>query len=131
MKIIDVVCGAIRNENGEILIAQRSEQMGHGGFWEFAGGKIEYGESPESALIREIKEELAIDILVGDMIGTFDHDYGDKIVRLHAFYAEAIQKPTALEHDDLMWISPLSYRGAFLLESNKPILSEIQLDSLF
>ncbi|MEK5036325.1 (deoxy)nucleoside triphosphate pyrophosphohydrolase [Paenibacillus sp. FSL R7-0302] len=131
MMNLEVVCGIIRNENGEVLIAQRPAHTSFGGSWEFAGGKIEKDEAPEAALVRELKEELAVDVTVGDHIGIYTHEFSDRTIRLHAYYAHTDQQPVALEHQELMWVHPLSYRGSFLLDSNKPILDEIMLDSLF
>ena len=72
MKSIEVVAGIIKD--GEKVFAT---QRGYGeqkGGWEFPGGKIEPGETPEQALVRELKEELAIDVLVGDFVCTVEHD---------------------------------------------------------
>lgn len=73
---IAVVAGVIRRKSGEILIAKRP--LNHtvaGGLWEFPGGKIEAGETPEAALKREIQEELGFEIVVGPLIGIVSHVY--------------------------------------------------------
>lgn len=62
--MINVVAAVIKNDNGKILITQRNLKKSQGGWWEFPGGKIEQGETREEAIIREIKEELTIDIKV-------------------------------------------------------------------
>ncbi|MBN2423710.1 MAG: 8-oxo-dGTP diphosphatase MutT [Calditrichaceae bacterium] len=84
--LIKVVAAVIFNESKHILVTQRPEGGHLAGYWEFPGGRIEEGESPEQALQREIKEELDIDIAVGDFLwrGVFEYDI--KVVDI-AFYA--------------------------------------------
>lgn len=92
-KIVSVVAAVIRRSDGRILIAQRpAHHRIAGGLWEFPGGKIEAGESPEVALAREIKEELGLKIAVGAKIGTVLHTYAsgggkELAIELTAYWA--------------------------------------------
>ncbi|MGN7408773.1 MULTISPECIES: (deoxy)nucleoside triphosphate pyrophosphohydrolase [unclassified Sporosarcina] len=100
------VAGAvIHNDDGEILCAQRSENMTLSGYWEFPGGKIEKGETPQGALVREIKEELCCEITVGSFVENTIYDYDSVSICLKTYYAE-IQNGTvtAQEHSELKWV---------------------------
>src|ERR1051326_8002428 len=82
--IIDVVAAIIRR-NGKILITQRLKNVHLAGLWEFPGGKVEAGEALKDALVREIREELGIEVRVGDEFFRTEHDYPSKSVRLYFF----------------------------------------------
>ena len=105
MKTIHVVA-AIIADNGRILATQR----GHGdwkGYWEFPGGKIESGEAPEDALLREIKEELDVVIVVGEYFVTVDYDYPAFHLHMDCFMAKIAEgRPVLNEHADARWIMP-------------------------
>ncbi|MBM7614948.1 (deoxy)nucleoside triphosphate pyrophosphohydrolase [Alkaliphilus hydrothermalis] len=104
--MIDVVA-AILKQGDKILIARRKEGKSLGGYWEFPGGKIEEGESPEKSLIRELKEEMMIDIKVTEPFGENIHDYGDKKIRLIAFWGEIDSGEIVLkDHDCIEWVFP-------------------------
>lgn len=100
------VTAAILKKGDLILIAQRKAGDKLAGKWEFPGGKIELGETPEQCLIREIKEEFNIDIMVGEYFGSNTHHYGDKTVYLMAFWAKWLGgKIEASAHDQYKWVS--------------------------
>lgn len=103
-KRIEVVGAAIIKED-KVLAMQRSEQMTLPGMWEFPGGKLEKNETEEEALIREIKEELDVDIQVNDYINeaTYPYDFGT--VSLKVYTAEIISGEISLEeHSDGKWL---------------------------
>lgn len=103
--MIEVVAGIIYKSD-KFLIAQRNRKKTQGGLWEFPGGKIETGETPEKALIREIKEEFNVDIKVDKYIGETIHHYPEKNIKL-IFYKATIlsEKIELLEHEDARWIT--------------------------
>lgn len=103
-KVTEVVAALIW-EGDRFLICQRPAHKARGLLWEFVGGKIEAGETPETALIRECQEELAITLSVGDVFMDVVHEYPDLTVHLTLFHATIAQGiPQLLEHNDLQWI---------------------------
>lgn len=108
MKTIRVVAAVIKavNENGEAIIF--ATQRGYGEFkdgWEFPGGKIEEGETPQEALIREIKEELETEIIVGELIDTIEYDYPTFHLSMDCFWAEIVSGDLVLnEHEAAKWL---------------------------
>ena len=101
---IRVVVAVVRDGNS-ILATQR----GYGefkGFWEFPGGKIEEGEIPQQALVREIKEELETEIVVGNLIDTIEYDYPNFHLSMNCFWAEIVSGDLTLkEHEAAKWLS--------------------------
>ena len=104
MKTIRVVAAVIRSENKIFATAR-----GYGEFkgqWEFPGGKIEAGETPEEALAREIKEELETEIKVGSLIHTIEYDYPTFHLSMDCFWAEIISGDLVLkEHAAAKWLT--------------------------
>lgn len=105
-KVINVVAAAIE-KNGLIFCAQRPKGKSLGGFWEFPGGKLEQGESPEEALIREIKEEFNADIEVLSYVNEASYEYDFGMVIMKTFKAKLLSDQlTLLEHQDSKWLEP-------------------------
>lgn len=103
--ITDVVAGLITNED-KFMICQRPKHQSHPLLWEFVGGKIEKGETPEQALIRECKEELDILVSVGKIFMEVIHEYPQKTIRLKLYHAEIVQgEPKKIEPADIKWIT--------------------------
>ena len=104
MKTIEVVAAIIKNED-KIFATQR----GYGdfkGFWEFPGGKMETGETPQQALIREIKEELDTEIEVGELIKTVEYDYPQFHLTMHCFICTVLTGDLVLkEHEAAVWLT--------------------------
>lgn len=101
------VVGAVIFEKGKILCAQRGKNMSLPLLWEFPGGKIEKGESPDEALQREIREEMLCEITVGEQVEHTVYEYDFGIVHLTTFECNLIEgKPVLTEHEDIKWLAP-------------------------
>jgi 8-oxo-dGTP diphosphatase len=109
VKTIRVVAAVIKaqNENGEGVIF--ATQRGYGdlkGGWEFPGGKIEDGETPQDALKREIREELDTEVTVGELIDTIDYDYPTFHLSMDCFWCEVVKGNLILkEHEAAKWLT--------------------------
>jgi 8-oxo-dGTP diphosphatase len=102
---MQVSCAIILNPQNQILVTQRSSTMHLPLKWEFPGGKIEANETPEACLIREIKEELNIDIEIIEGLSANDHQYPDKFIRLIPFMCRQTGGEIFLkEHADYKWL---------------------------
>ena len=99
------VAAALIWDGDRFMICRRPAHKARGLLWEFVGGKLEKGESPEQALIRECREELDVTVRVRDMFMDVVHEYPDITVHLMIFNAEIAQgEPKMLEHCDIKWI---------------------------
>lgn len=122
---IPVVAGFLRKD-GKILVGQRPENHSLAGQWEFPGGKIELGETPEVALARELSEELGIDASIGTLKLACTHSYGDVgilILFYEVNYWKGEAKPK--HHMMLEWIYPEELKTRNIPEANKKILDQI------
>ncbi len=122
---IPVVAGLIRRQN-KVLVGQRPEGASLAKTWEFPGGKIELGESPEEALARELKEELGIDAEIGPLKFAASHTYGKTGILFLFFevkYWKGEVKPK--QHLDLRWVTPKELTGLELPEANSKFLKQI------
>jgi|SRR6267154_1988515 len=105
MAIIDVAA-ALVFRNGKLLITQRYPEAHLGGLWEFPGGKREPGESFEECLVRELKEELGIEVLVGGLVDTLTHVYPEKTVHLRFYRCDWKQnEPRPLGCPAFGWVT--------------------------
>ena len=103
--MIEVVAALIWDGN-RFLICQRPAEKARGLLWEFAGGKVEPGETKRQALIRECREELAVTLSVGDVFWESVHEYPDIMIHLTLFNASIADGiPRKLEHNDIRWIT--------------------------
>ena len=125
MKTIEVVA-AIIMDNGKILATQR----GSGNYkdkWEFPGGKIEPGEMPEEALVREIKEELDALISVNDFLCSVDYDYPDFHLKMHCFICSIINGKLVLkEHEAARWLGKNELQSIDWLPADIEVIRELE-----
>ncbi len=106
LKTIDVVA-AIIERNGQILLAQRPAHADQPGMWEFAGGKVELGETQAQALTRELQEELGIVAQPQCYIASHQREVSARLIHLHAWWVPQFScEPTAHYHSQLRWCSP-------------------------
>ena len=105
-RIVEVV-GAIIKDGDRYLVGQRAATKAQGGLWEFMGGKIEPGETPEQALARECREELALEIENEHIIDSVVHEYPEKTIRLTLISCspKSGSIPKALEHQQIRWVT--------------------------
>jgi 8-oxo-dGTP diphosphatase len=103
--MINVTCAIIRNEDDEVLIVQRGGSTDHPFKWEFPGGKLHPGETDEECIIREVKEELSMEIVILGKLPVAEHDYGFKHIRLIPFICDTLDElPFLSEHVAYKWM---------------------------
>lgn len=126
MKTVKVVAAVIRDGN-KIFATQRGYGDLKGG-WEFPGGKIEEGETPQQALAREIKEELATDIEVGDFIADIEYDYPTFHLSMNCYWCTVKEgNLTLLEHEAAKWLDADSIYSVNWLPADELIIPDIKL----
>ncbi len=124
--MMDVVCGVIGNESGQFLACLRPAGKHLGGLWEFPGGKVDPGESPEFALVRELQEELNVEAEVGVALTPVIWTYENRTIRLLPFLCKIIGgELQAIEHEELRWCAPENFDDLVWAAADVPILREI------
>ena len=131
MTTISVVAAIIFRTSAQGTRSVFATQRGYGdwkGWWEFPGGKIEEGESPEIALVREIKEELATEISVGEYIDTIEYDYPAFHLSMKCFACRVLSgKLELLEHENATWLTKETLRSVNWLPADELILDKIAM----
>ena len=128
-KRIHVVAAVVtHDENGVRKVF--ATQRGYGDYkdwWEFPGGKVESGETPQEALLREIKEELAADIIVKNFITTVEYDYPEFHLTMDCYMCELkSDKVTLLEHEAARWLAPDELRSVNWLPADIYVVDAIE-----
>lgn len=133
LRRIEVVAAVIFDEQGRIFATQR----GYGewkDWWEFPGGKIEAGETPQQALRREIHEELDAEIEVGELLRTIDYDYPTFHLTMHCFKCRLEEQSpmtneqssyTLLEHEAAKWLAPNELQSVNWLPADEDLIEEL------
>ncbi len=114
-----VVGAAIFDAAGRLLAAQRAAPARYAGLWEFPGGKVEAGEAPAEALVRECREELAVEIEVGTLVGQAGIDIGV----LQIYRATIVSgRPQSREHQALRWLAPHELDDVPWIAADRPLV---------
>ena len=124
MKIVRVVAAVIRD--GDRIFATARGYGEYKGWWEFPGGKIEAGETPEEALVREIHEELDTEIRVGELIDTIEYDYPTFHLGMDCFWVEVVAGRLVLkEAADARWLTRETLESVQWLPADQTIIDAI------
>lgn len=131
MKILLVVAAALVNDDNEILLAQRPEGGRLAGKWEFPGGKVEDGESPEAALVRELREELGIETKEKDLepFWFLSHPYPEFGFHLlmPVYLVRSFEgKPQPLAHSSLIWELPEAMHELDMIEADMGLVERLK-----
>ncbi len=122
LKTLDVVC-AILEQDGKILLAQRPLHADQPSLWEFAGGKVEAGETQPDALVRELREELGIEARPTRYIASHQREVSQRLITLHAWHVPAFTgTPETHYHSQLAWCSPREALSYDLAPADIPLL---------
>ena len=128
MKIVKVVAAVICDslENRRRILSTARGYGEYKGRWEFPGGKIEAGESPEKALVREIKEELCVDIKAGELIDVIEYDYPDFHLTMYCYWCEVVNGEIVLnEAEAARWLTAGEMYDVDWLPADKVIIDKI------
>ncbi|WP_341800399.1 (deoxy)nucleoside triphosphate pyrophosphohydrolase [Microbacterium ulmi] len=121
--------GAVIVSDERVLAAKRGSSGSLPNMWEFPGGKVEDGESPQEALAREISEELLVDIRVGEEILTTIHDYEFGVVTLTTYYCKLrCGTPQRTEHAALRWLTPDELSSVEWAPADVPAVERVRSD---
>ena len=127
--MINVTCALIRNEENEVLVVQRGEKSDHPFKWEFPGGKIVEGESQEECIVREIYEELGIEIVICRKMEEVDYDYGHKKIRLIPFICDTLEEmPILTEHIAFRWVGKPDLENMDLCEADMIVAGNYSME---
>ncbi|UYP07259.1 (deoxy)nucleoside triphosphate pyrophosphohydrolase [Priestia megaterium] len=125
------VVAAIIKDKNQVLIAKRHSKDPLAGKWEFPGGKLEPGETPKEGLVREIREELTLEIEVGDFYD--DNIYGseDQAIHLLFYWAQVANgEAVPVVHDEIKWITPTDLKKVDFAPADIPIAKRLEIENI-
>jgi len=124
---VPVVAAALFDRSGRVLIAQRPRGKALAGRWEFPGGKVDAGESERSALIRELREELGIEVIAARPFMRLTHAYEEREVELSLWIVERFTgEPRPLDTQALKWVAPAELPEEDILEADQPFIAALR-----
>lgn len=127
MKTVEVVAALVVDDSGRVLATQCAPQK-HAGGWEFPGGKLEPGESPEQAVRREMAEELAAEVEVGELLKTVEWDYPTFHLKMHCLLCKLLSPSIQLkEHVDYRWLGADALNSVTWLPADVDVLDELRI----
>lgn len=129
-KPVLVVAGLLRNSSGRILLSRRPAGKARAGLWEFPGGKVRPGESPQEALRRELREELGIEVEVQEELGRVVHAYPEITVELVLLRVKGEGTPRPLEGQEMAWFSEEEIEDLSLCPADRNLWRHLKLDPL-
>ena len=123
---LDIALAIVVRE-GRVLVARRASDQHLPGAWEFPGGKIDDGEEPEAAALRELREEAGLTADSAESLLVFVHDYPDRRLRFHAFVVNAASGEVAIDGDrSFQWVEPSSLDELEMPDANRAILRALR-----
>ena len=126
MTPVEVVAGALFDASGRVLIAQRPAGKALAGRWEFPGGKLHEGEEAYAGLVRELREELGVEVEAAERLIRYSHAYPERVVWLDMWIVSAWSgEPRGLDGQALKWVAPGRLREEDILEADQPIVEAL------
>lgn len=128
-KLLIVSAAAMVDADGLVLVQRRPDGGAHAGLWEFPGGKLDRGESPEEALVRELKEELGTDVAITDLspVGFVSQAWGTRHLMLLLFTCREWRgHPEALHATELRWLRPAELYALAMPPADLPLISILE-----
>jgi 8-oxo-dGTP diphosphatase len=121
-----VVAGALYDALGRVLIAQRPAGKALAGRWEFPGGKLYEGELPYDGLVRELREELGVEVLSAEPLVRYSHSYPERVVQLDMWIVTDWRgDPRGLDGQAIKWVVPQALADEDILEADRPIVERL------
>src|SRR5574337_274937 len=131
-EVIEVAAGILTDPQGRVLLMQRLPGKHLAGLWEFPGGKLESGETVEAALIRELREELGIEVVASAPLISLPWRYPEKTVRLHALRVATWRgEPRAREGHPLRWADVRDMDASTMPAADAPIVTALRLPAIY
>jgi 8-oxo-dGTP diphosphatase len=122
------VAGALLDARGRVLIAQRPADKELAGRWEFPGGKLKPGEEPQAGLVRELREELGVEVGSAECALRYPHQYPDKLVWLELWIVTAWSgEPRGLDGQQVRWVAVEALAAEDILEADQPMIGALRV----
>jgi 8-oxo-dGTP diphosphatase len=126
LPVLNVVAGALFDARGRVLIAQRPPGKALAGRWEFPGGKLHDGEDPYAGLVRELREELAVEVHAAEPLVRYSHAYRGRVVWLDMWIVTSWSgDPRGLEGQAIKWVDVPALTDEDILEADAPIVRRL------